>query len=70
MLNKLWKKKASMMVGIDIGSHAVKAVLLSQGHDGYNIEGYARRKRNNCKVFKNFMEIEILACEAFEKQKI
>lgn len=22
-----------------------------------NIEGYARRKRNDCKVFKNFMEI-------------
>jgi len=22
-----------------------------------NIEGYARRKGNNCKVFKNFMEI-------------
>jgi type IV pilus assembly protein PilM len=41
MLSKLWKKKASMMVGIDIGSHAVKAVLLSQGDSGYILEDYA-----------------------------
>ena len=41
MLSNLWKKKASMMVGIDIGSHAVKAVLLSQGDDGYTLEDYA-----------------------------
>jgi len=30
-----------MMVGIDIGSHTVKAVLLSQGSDGYIIEDFA-----------------------------
>ncbi|MGL1956059.1 MAG: pilus assembly protein PilM [Colwellia sp.] len=41
MLNKLWKKKTSMMVGIDIGSHAVKAVLLSQDNDGYILEDFA-----------------------------
>ncbi len=41
MLDNLWKKKATMMVGIDIGSHAVKAVLLSQGSEGYIIEDYA-----------------------------
>lgn len=41
MLSKLWKKKTSMMVGIDIGSHAVKAVLLSQGDDGYILEDFA-----------------------------
>ncbi len=41
MLNKLWKKKTSLMVGIDIGSHAVKAVLLSQGSEGYVLEDYA-----------------------------
>lgn len=29
------------MVGIDIGSHAVKAVLLNQGSDGYILEDYA-----------------------------
>jgi len=29
------------MVGIDIGSHAVKAVLLSQGDNGYILEDYA-----------------------------
>jgi type IV pilus assembly protein PilM len=41
MLNKLWKKKTSLMVGIDIGSHTVKAVLLSQGNNGYILEDYA-----------------------------
>jgi len=41
MLDNLWKKKATMMVGIDIGSHAVKAVLLSQGSDGYILEDFA-----------------------------
>jgi len=41
MLDKLWKKNTAMMVGIDIGSHAVKAVLLSQGSNGYIIEDYA-----------------------------
>ncbi len=30
-----------MMVGIDIGSHAVKAVLLSQGDNGYILEDFA-----------------------------
>ena len=38
MLDNLWKKKTTMMVGIDIGSHAVKAVLLSQGNEGYVLE--------------------------------
>lgn len=41
MLDNLWKKKTTMMVGIDIGSHAVKAVLLSQGNEGYVLENYA-----------------------------
>jgi len=41
MLDNLWKKKTTMMVGIDIGSHAVKAVLLSQNSEGYIIEDYA-----------------------------
>jgi len=41
MLSQLWKKKTSLMVGIDIGSHAVKAVLLSQGNDGYVLEDFA-----------------------------
>jgi len=38
MLSSLWKKKVSLIVGIDIGSHSVKAVLLSQGNDGYILE--------------------------------
>ncbi len=41
MLSQLWKKKTSLMVGIDIGSHAVKAVLLSQGTEGYVLEDFA-----------------------------
>jgi type IV pilus assembly protein PilM len=41
MLDKLWKKQNSMMVGIDIGSHSAKAVLLSQGTEGYIIEDFA-----------------------------
>jgi len=34
------EKKTSLMVGIDIGSHAIKAVLLSQGDEGYVLEDY------------------------------
>jgi Tfp pilus assembly PilM family ATPase len=30
MLDNFWKKNIPVMVGIDIGSHAVKAVLLNQ----------------------------------------
>jgi type IV pilus assembly protein PilM len=41
MLNSLWKKKNSMMVGIDIGSHSVKAVLLSRDNETYKLEGMA-----------------------------
>lgn len=41
MLDNLWKKKTTMLVGIDIGSHAVKAVLLSQGNEGYVLEDFA-----------------------------
>lgn len=41
MLNNLWKKKTSLMVGIDMGSHSVKAVLLNQGNDGYILEAMA-----------------------------
>ena len=39
MLSSLWKKKVSLIVGIDIGSHSIKAVLLNQGDDGYILEG-------------------------------
>jgi type IV pilus assembly protein PilM len=41
MLDNLRKKKTTVMVGIDIGSHAVKAVLLSQGREGYILEDFA-----------------------------
>ncbi|MBB6543799.1 pilus assembly protein PilM [Thalassotalea piscium] len=41
MLSNLLKKKASLMVGIDIGSHSAKAVLLSQGSDGFVLEAIA-----------------------------
>jgi len=38
MLKSLLKKKTPIMVGIDIGSHSAKAVLLNQGNDGYVLE--------------------------------
>ena len=41
MTSHLWKKKMALMVGIDIGSHAVKAVLLRQGTDGYALQAFA-----------------------------
>ncbi|WP_394205594.1 pilus assembly protein PilM [Shewanella waksmanii] len=37
MLSNLWKRQAPQMVGIDLGSHEVKAVLLSKTADGYKI---------------------------------
>ena len=40
MLSKLWKRQAPQMVGIDIGSHEVKAILLSKTADGYKIQNY------------------------------
>ncbi|WP_076412436.1 pilus assembly protein PilM [Shewanella sp. UCD-KL12] len=41
MLSKLWKRQAPQMVGIDIGSHEIKAVLLSKTADGYKIVSHA-----------------------------
>ena len=41
MLSKLWKRQAPQMVGVDIGSHEVKAILLSKTADGYKIQNYA-----------------------------
>jgi type IV pilus assembly protein PilM len=41
MLKNLWKKKTSLIVGIDIGSHSVKSVLISQGDNGYVLEAIA-----------------------------
>lgn len=41
MLSKLWNKSTSLMVGIDIGSHSVKAVLLSEAKDGYQLESFS-----------------------------
>lgn len=38
MLSRFFKKKTSLMVGIDIGSHTVKAVLLNQDEEGYTLE--------------------------------
>ncbi|MGB0937028.1 MAG: pilus assembly protein PilM [Colwellia sp.] len=41
MLDNFWKKNIPLMVGIDIGSHSVKAVLLSQSSEGnYTLEDY------------------------------
>jgi type IV pilus assembly protein PilM len=41
MLERLFKKKIPLMLGIDIGSHAIKAVLLSQQSEGYRLDAYA-----------------------------
>jgi len=41
MLSRFFKKKTSLIVGIDIGSHAVKAVLLGQDDDGFILEAIA-----------------------------
>ncbi|MCE9680216.1 pilus assembly protein PilM [Shewanella sp. AS1] len=41
MLSNLWKRQAPQMVGIDIGSHEIKAVLLSKTADGYKILSHA-----------------------------
>jgi len=41
MLKNLWKKNASAIVGIDIGSHSAKAVLISKNNDGYTLESLA-----------------------------
>jgi type IV pilus assembly protein PilM len=41
MLTSFWKKKTALMIGIDIGSHSAKAVLLNQNNDGYVLEAVA-----------------------------
>ena len=41
MFSRFFKKNTSLIVGIDIGSHSVKAVLLSQDDDGYVLEAIA-----------------------------
>ncbi|WP_144211960.1 pilus assembly protein PilM [Shewanella donghaensis] len=40
MLSKFWKRQAPQMVGIDIGSHEIKAILLGKTADGYKIQNY------------------------------
>lgn len=41
MLSKIWKRQAPQMVGIDIGSHEIKAILLGKTADGYKILSHA-----------------------------
>ncbi|MBA6302375.1 pilus assembly protein PilM [Colwellia sp. MB02u-14] len=41
MLSNFLKKNTSLILGIDIGSHAIKAVLLGQGDNGYILEALA-----------------------------
>ena len=41
MLSQLFKKPSSMMVGIDIGSHCIKAVLLQETDAGLRLEALA-----------------------------
>ncbi len=44
MFNNIWKKKNTNMVGIDIGSNSVKAVLLGQIDSGYILKAIAIEK--------------------------
>ncbi|MCF6438555.1 pilus assembly protein PilM [Pseudoalteromonas luteoviolacea] len=41
MFDQIFKKHAPLMVGIDIGSHCVKAVLLAESSAGYRVEAVA-----------------------------
>ena len=41
MLKQLFKKQRPAMVGIDVGTHSIKAVLLSQQDEGYQLEAFA-----------------------------
>ncbi|PAJ72634.1 pilus assembly protein PilM [Pseudoalteromonas sp. NBT06-2] len=41
MLSQLFKKPVTWMVGIDIGSHSIKAVLLSKKDEHYRLEAFA-----------------------------
>lgn len=41
MLSQLFKKPSSMMIGIDIGSHCIKAVLLQKTDAGMRLEALA-----------------------------
>ncbi|ALQ09408.1 MULTISPECIES: pilus assembly protein PilM [Pseudoalteromonas] len=41
MLSQLFQKPSKMMVGIDIGSHSIKAVLLSEIETGFRLEALA-----------------------------
>ena len=41
MFSRFFKKNTSLIVGIDIGSHSVKAVLISQDDNGYVLEALA-----------------------------
>ncbi len=42
MLADWFKPRIPSMVGVDIGTQEVKAVLLSEAEDGYQLEGFAR----------------------------
>ena len=41
MLSQLFQKPSPMMVGIDIGSHSIKAVLLREIETGFRLEALA-----------------------------
>jgi type IV pilus assembly protein PilM len=41
MLSKLWRRQAPQMIGIDIGSYEIKAILLGKTADGYKIQAHS-----------------------------
>ena len=41
MLSSFFKSRSSNLIGVDIGSHSVKAVLLAKSNTGYQVEAFA-----------------------------
>lgn len=41
MLPSFFKSRSSNLIGVDIGSHSVKAVLLTKSNTGYQVEAFA-----------------------------
>jgi type IV pilus assembly protein PilM len=41
MLSKFWRPQAPQMIGVDIGSYEIKAILLGKTADGYKIQAHS-----------------------------
>ncbi|RVT48724.1 pilus assembly protein PilM [Rheinheimera sediminis] len=62
MLKQLFQTKKALMLGVDIGSHAVKAVLLSQHNLHYKVEAFAIEPMlKGSMVDSEIQDIEVVA---------